>query len=419
MRSAMNNRWPLLLALMPFMAACSDAGADDSAPRASVRDSAGVRIVENPDPAERTGWITMDAEPSVTIGVLEGAPEYQLYEVRGATRLSDGRIAVANAGSKEVRYYGADGAFLNATGRDGEGPGEFREMGMLERLPGDSVVVYDWRTRRLSLLDESGNYVAGHTIPPANSFPFPAGVLDGQSMLIRLSRMFGGPGEEPRAGLRQDSAQYAVVPWRGEAPDSVEPSLVLPGGPMFMATGGSDGNRWMSVMTVLLAPSPSVEVRDGRVYYGLGDSYEVRVYEPTGRLIGIVRRGHTVQTVTPDMHAQAVEQNLEGIEDENWRKRQREMIEDMPVPETLPAFREIETDEAGRLWVRRYTVGRDEPATWDVFDPEGQWLAAVPMPAGFTIHEIGRDYVLGVMRDELEVEQLHMYGLTLAEPVEG
>ncbi len=70
----------------------------------------------------------MSDEPILDIGVLEGDRFYQFDQIVGGKRLSDGRIAVANAGSLELRYYDAEGKHLFSTGREGGGPGEFGGM---------------------------------------------------------------------------------------------------------------------------------------------------------------------------------------------------------------------------------------------------------------------------------------------------
>src|SRR5688572_24932772 len=48
---------------------------------------------------------TVATSPVVSIGEVEGAQEYMFSQVVGAVRLSDGRFAVANGGSNELRVY--------------------------------------------------------------------------------------------------------------------------------------------------------------------------------------------------------------------------------------------------------------------------------------------------------------------------
>lgn len=103
------------------------------------RDSAGVEIVEQSAPLrDSLGW-TVDPEPAVRIGArLRGADD-MLFRVRGAARLSDRRIVVANGGTQEIRFYAADGRLERSAGGEGEGPGEFASVGAPVVGPADSV----------------------------------------------------------------------------------------------------------------------------------------------------------------------------------------------------------------------------------------------------------------------------------------
>jgi hypothetical protein len=58
---------------------------------------------------------TVSVEPTIMIGVNDQLPGHQLHGVRAAFRLTDGRIAIANGGSSEIRYFTARGEFLSST----------------------------------------------------------------------------------------------------------------------------------------------------------------------------------------------------------------------------------------------------------------------------------------------------------------
>ena len=135
----------VLLALATL--ACQPDDPAVGGPRTEVRDSAGIRIIENPRPPEgsRLDW-RIGPEPAVSIGERTGEEPYLLSFVRGATRLSDGRIVVANGGSNELRFFDAVGVHLATRGGGGEGPGEFERLLRVEPWPGDSIVA--WRAAR-------------------------------------------------------------------------------------------------------------------------------------------------------------------------------------------------------------------------------------------------------------------------------
>ncbi|MCH7716498.1 MAG: hypothetical protein IH876_10235 [Gemmatimonadetes bacterium] len=109
----------------------ASAGCDTTSapPTPVVRDSAGVRIVENVEPqwTAETAW-RLATEPLVDIGGGD-IDEQQLFRVSGTLRLSDGRIVVANSGTHELRFYDAEETYLSSLGGEGGGPGEFQGMG--------------------------------------------------------------------------------------------------------------------------------------------------------------------------------------------------------------------------------------------------------------------------------------------------
>ncbi len=91
-----------------------------------VRDSAGVTVVENrrPQPDMQLGW-EIGAAPSLSVGGAVDDPAHDLFNVTDATRLADGAIVVADAGSGELRVFDASGVHRDSWGGRGEGPGEF------------------------------------------------------------------------------------------------------------------------------------------------------------------------------------------------------------------------------------------------------------------------------------------------------
>ncbi|HEX7089282.1 MAG TPA: hypothetical protein VF192_04060 [Longimicrobiales bacterium] len=102
---------------------------------------------------------TVSETPRRRHGAEGQGPSHELYQVRGAYRLSDGRLVVANAGSRELRFYDGTGEYLGSAGRKGEEPGEFRWIDSLFVVADDSlVVVENTRGPLLTVLDREGTY---------------------------------------------------------------------------------------------------------------------------------------------------------------------------------------------------------------------------------------------------------------------
>jgi hypothetical protein len=121
------------------------------------------------------------AEPALTevwrIGALDGPPERVFGRIGSVAVDGSGRVFVVDVLNDVVRMYGPDGAYLSSTGREGDGPGEFRSPEHVVLVGKDTVLVTD-RTGRLSrfLLQQDSLAFDGVVRLPAT--PEDACVLD-------------------------------------------------------------------------------------------------------------------------------------------------------------------------------------------------------------------------------------------------
>jgi len=149
------------------------------------------------------------------------------------------------------------------------------------------------------------------------------------------------------------------------------------------------------------------------VYVGTGDRFELRTYGPGRGLRAIVRAEHEPVAVTStairDYRRTLVTLGAEG--DARLRRQQEEMLEQAPYPKHMPPFTDLEVDADGNLWTRGPTPPGDGEAPWTVFSPEGRARGVVVIPAGFTVREIGRDWLLGIVLDDDQVEHVRIYPL--------
>ncbi len=60
----------------------------------------------------------------------------------------------------------------------------------------------------------------------------------------------------------------------------------------------------------------------------------------------------------------------------------------------------------GSIWVERYPEAAEPTAHWVVLCPDGEVAARLELPRRFEPLEIGSDYVVGVLTDEMDVEHV-------------
>ncbi len=328
-----------------------------------------------------------------------------LHRALGALTLSDGRIVVANTGSDELRVFDASGTHVATWGRRGEGPGEFVALTQVHRWRGDSLLALYSRIRHLSVLDSEGNVGRAFTLLRGESFfrveaVLPVGAILSSDLLPRGNRS---------GGLSRPDETYRVRDAEG---DMLSLLGSLPGTEWFSAWSGSSG--WS--VEIPHAHRISTFAWGDLVAIAPNDTYEIRVFGLDGTLRRIVRRDHELVAST-EAHIDAeIEYRVARRPEEERAERRRELREDfqqIPLPETFPAFAEATADLVGHLWVKEYEIPGEGGAgpVWTVFDPEGRVLGFVETPGGLDIYEIGEDYILGLATDELGVEFIQVWAL--------
>lgn len=391
-----------------LLCALACTGSSDSVQHGpAIRDSAGVRIVENRAATWTTPW-QVAAEPSLVIGAEDDAGR-ALYQVTGALRVAGGRIVIANAGTYELRFYNEAGEFVNSSGRRGSGPGEFLSLEMISRYGPDSLLVVDAWSHRVSYFDTDGSFGRSVRLEPSAeiSLPRALGVFDDGSLLATKGLFLLG-GRLPARTEREDQPLFRYEP-DGQEMQSVgsfpgveravfETGRVTP-------AGGPDVVR----MARRFGRGTAYATAGNRFYVADNASYEIGVYSKAGRLTHLFRRAYSPLPVTEaDLRAlrdSVLANERDPISLRSWEHRP-------PPPETMPAYApEIHVDAERNLWVREYARPGDRNWTYSVFTEDGIFLGTLPVPAGLAVLDIGRDYLLGLRRDQLGVEYVQLHEL--------
>ena len=380
--------------------------------QSTSKDSAGVRIVENTRPAGRD-W-TVSPQPLVDIGSGEDTL-YQLATVMGAVRLTSGHIAVAHMSTGNVRIYDARGRYIRALGRRGQGPGEFRQVMGVSRIPGDTIVVDDSRDE-VELYSGDGKFLQGIRTPH-----------------VQTGLVVGGY-------YRFDDGSYARSSWpqgHDHGPGRWVDSLVVlrvsadsPEGTIISKHPAVEFTKTATLpfsQPVVFGPKGGIVTAGDGYYVGFAERYEIRFHRADGRLQYIIRapwKPAPVPNADMERYKQfTINMGAEGggrVDPRLLAQRQK-MMDEVVFARQLPAYSVMKVDADRNLWVRSAYVETEigqgwsrvisTPTTWRVFDRTGKWSANITLPARFNPMDIGTDYVLGLWRDEDDVEHVRMYRL--------
>jgi hypothetical protein len=363
-----------------------------------------VTIVESYEPvwAEGGGW-TVWTEPILEIGVAEGPVEYQFSRIEGALQTPDGHVVVADGGSSEIRFFDSAGLHLLTIGRRGDAPGEYRLIDGLGYGPGDSLWVFDYGTRRFTILDAEGQVVRTLTLGPELSNVGPVGRLEDGSFVVREYWSAAGGSGEIELGLGRDPAALARYSGDGGGPDTI--GLFL-GREVFIGTEGGRG----VMSTPLFARSTSAAVHGSGVWVGDQEAYELGDYLAEAGLRRLIRLPGVDLRVSDQEIERARRSRVAG-EPESRREMVRAHLASLDVPGTRPAYGDLLVDPVGNLWVADCAPYPNPATTWRVFGADGAWLGSVQVPDQFKVYQVGDDWILGVWRDDLGVERVRIYSL--------
>jgi hypothetical protein len=347
---------------------------------------------------------TLSASPSVSIGREDGDPRYQLFRVMDAELLDDGRIVVANAGNNSLSVYDARGTYVRSIGRKGEGPGEFEVPMWVGSVAGDTVLVWDRRLKRISIFGPSGDLARVTTLEGADgAFPEAVGLLGDRSFVTNAGvDVFG---MASRRGVVRDS-----ITLQRFGPDGKLTGVVgtFPGDESYI-NERDRGYTWDALP--FGRQTFTVAGRNG-VYVADGETGRVTLYGLDGQRIQSWNSPLEGWNVSPQDIENFKQERLAQIVVEERRRETQAMLDGAPFPKVSPVIGALKVDLEGNVWVQSFPRPGAETARWVIMAPSGQPVGQIEIPTRAEVFKVGRDYVLGRWRDEMDVEQIRLYGVS-------
>lgn len=375
---------------------------DVPAPDVAARDSAGVTIVVAAEPIDAS-LVELDPLPEMSLGGEEEGEDY-LFRVADATRLSDGTVVVLDGGSREVRFFAPDGSLRFVTGREGQGPGEFDRFTSISPFRGDSLLVFDSWLKRASIYDQGGALGRVLSLDPSlqavDLLPFGSDALLAVTWSYDAFLDIEGPYRMPYTILLLSAS--------GQVQDTVATMAGFGG---YKVGAGED---YRDAAPVIIEDGHLASNGDGAVFSS-AERWELRRLDSRAEVDQIVRMPGRDRPLT----AAEIDREKASMVRPTSSAEYRSMVNDMTVPALRPAFGDLLLAPNGRVWAAHYQSPRtenDDPTEWSVFDGSGSVVAPVTTPPRFTVFEVGEGYLLGVRRDDFDVEHVEVLRWTFQDP---
>jgi hypothetical protein len=375
-------------------------GADASP---EVRDSAGVRLVEYRDARFFDGLPSRapSDQPRWRVDGVPGRDAPELYRLRAATMLPDGRVVVAHAGGRELLIVDTAGQVVRAIGRAGNGPGEFRSVASVFASDDGSVLAYDPVQRRTIFFDSLGAVLEQRSVavPPSDAAAFRPDAVLGLSPsgdpLVATSRR-----EEQTDPIGAVTVRRFWVGaddrWRIARPDARADDSVytLPSGALTMVPFARQPLAAVCGSDLVLAESHALRVQR----WSLDGQLRVQVDIAASRRPATdadLREGLSVG-MPPGM----------PVPDE-FVAQTRALRAEIEVP----ALERVLCDQAGDLWLlRRPDAGAPRRLLLPV-TADGRIGSPLSVPTSWRVLAVAADRILAVLPGEDGTEVLGMWSV--------
>ncbi|MDH3732432.1 MAG: hypothetical protein OEU54_02820 [Gemmatimonadota bacterium] len=385
-----------------------------------------------------TGTLALFAlfgSPASTLGPAAGAAQETLGQpvatqaeafglISGVRELSDGSVLVADPlGGMLVKLDPSLGG-MEKIGREGEGPGEYRQPDGIWPIGGDRSLLVDLGNARLTVVEADGTL--GEDTPIV--LPSGGGGLGGMMMAIPRGTddagnvYFQGSAYGP-GGARDTIEVYRVDLAVGE-PEIV---TMVRAPEMTVQESGGANNQSVSVQQVPMGKADTWGVaRDGSIYIARVGDYSVEYVRASGSSrtgdpidYRPVRIGGDEKQEWDDERARNGGIQISVSVQNGQRRMQmgrsagdRADLERQPWPDTKPPFTNgrIRIDSAGNGWVRR-SMPAGEASFYDVFNTLGEHVKTVSLPDDRILIGFGNGTLYTARIDEFDQQFLEKYDL--------
>ncbi len=378
----------------------------------TISDSLGVELVYSARPqwASSEVWALSEG-PELSIGVVAGSEPYEFYNIRHAGLLPDGTVWVAHSSRPPgFRIYDAGGNFIRSIGAGGEGPGEFRALSQGWVEDDGTLIGYDEVLERITRFTLDGRLIESRPI----EIPDP---LTRKDLAFRPrwfdrfgdGTLLGEPGNKLPDEAGRARAEFAFT--RLDLQTFTFDTVALALGPEWVVEAGADG-ALPTVWYVEFTSTSIAVASDSTAFVSDNSDLWIKEVGPGGRVVRRFGRPSKAGPVTSEDLEEYRAELLTRAEDENHRRSLEGHFRTQAFAENWPAHgTRMLVDRVGNLWVALRSSEGSDVTTWSVFNPRGVWQGDVSTPAQLRVSEIHSDAVVGVWRDDLDVQSVRIYRL--------
>ena len=361
-------------------------------------------------------WLEASFEELYRIGSVGGREWEQFGNVSSVAFDGTGRLYVLDGQADRIFLVDTDGKLIREVGREGDGPGEFRDITGMVAMDDGRLLVRDLRHRAYHLFDPNGDFERMVRMGGNPSLTL-AGLLltqRGANAVITTpigSRAFASVMDTPDGQLpRRDPATSRPIELVSLAGEEIVTDTIVDA---WLPPGREGVGPSILGLPRPLTFDPKLHwgvLPDGSVAFADSTTYAIKIAAPGTGVSRVLTRPFAPEAMTDRRIRDEKNRRLrelEAIPDEEL-SRTRSTINGQPVRrdpdvergrrreriENLEFFREVSVIRGlfvawdGTIWVRRRGEEPESDGPVDLLMPDGRYLGSFPtdgvdIPDGF------------------------------------
>ena len=292
-----------------------------------------ITVVKNPK-EPMYGEDVFSLEEELSIGGVEDREEYTFSKIGPLAVDEDERIYVRDRQEQHIKVFDKDGKHLMTIGKKGQGPGELSGAGAISV---NQNVLMAQEMRSLSFFSLDGKFLRRVLTKEIRAL---RARIDSKGNIVVEEGLFGP--ENIRQQLKKFDSNMNLITEIASSP-GIDPRK--PFNP-FMPRA-----YW-------------VIDKDDNIVYGYPEDYELQIYNPEGKLIKKIKKEYDPIEITKEEKKKEMKGAPPSIK--------------LDFPRYHSAYNRFFLDDEGRIFVQTWEKTEDrERYYYDVFDPEGRYIAKV------------------------------------------
>lgn len=345
-----------------------------------IKTENGIQVVYNPkNPAPLPGTLNqLILREDLCIGDEEGVEDFIFSQIRSVQVDEEENIYVLDSKEACVKVFDKNGKHLRIFGKKGQGPGEIQYPFRMYLARGNEILIYDPMNSRISFYSLDGKCLREISIGKNR---FQRTIPDSKGNIITELPI---PGDKWVTEIKKFDPNLNPIMTIESIEEKVNPYVIT-----------------------LVSPTFNVRVmKNDNIAWGypLNSKYEIFVVSSEGKTIRKIVKDYDPVKVT--------------------KMDREEMIKDTFGDQGVPSGYKLEfpknyypyyffiCGDDGKIYVRTYEKDKEGNFNYDVFDPEGRYIAKFSLPEIDFLYVVKKNKIYSmVWEDEKGIPVVKRYSM--------